>query len=103
MFVPSPTVELNQTVQKRLSFPENHKDIVTYDAEMLNDNINVTIVVTHLLTLVGMAYTFTYQTRKLAAKMDILTIKVTQSTDAELCAHLLEVKQVKSQFQYSCE
>jgi hypothetical protein len=61
------------------------------------------MVVVHLLTLVAMAYTFTYQTRKLAAKMDILTIKVAVSTDAELCAHLLDAKQVKVKFQYPSE
>lgn len=97
--MPSPTVELNnQSVQNRLTLAENPYDIIGYDAELLNENINVTMVVTHILTLVVMAYTFAYQTRKLAAKMDILTIKVTMSTDAELCAHLLDVKQVKTQF-----
>jgi hypothetical protein len=101
VFVPSPTVEFNQTIHNRLS--ENNYAKVTYDAELLNDNINILMVVVHLLTLVAMAYTFTYQTRKLAAKMDILTIKVAVSSDAELCAHLLDAKQVKIKFQYPSE
>ena len=92
VFVPSPTVELNQTI---LTLSENRYDMVGYDIELFNDNIMTTMVVTHLLTLVAMAYIFMYQTRKLAAKMEILTIKVTVSTDVELCAHLLDVKQVK--------
>lgn len=73
-----------------------------YDVELLNDNINMTMIVAHLLTLAAMVYVFTHQARKLVAKMDILTIKVAVSTEAELSSQLLNVKQVKSGSLHFC-
>lgn len=92
------TAELNHTLHARFAGSEsNFEDQVIYDVELLKDNVNMTMIVAHLLTLAAMVYLFTHQARKLAAKMDILTIKVAISTDAELSSHLLEVKQVRNQ------
>ncbi|KAK4023278.1 hypothetical protein OUZ56_008696 [Daphnia magna] len=90
------TAELNHTLHARFAGSEsNFEDQVIYDVELLKDNVNMTMIVAHLLTLAAMVYLFTHQARKLAAKMDILTIKVAISTDAELSSHLLEVKQMR--------
>ncbi|XP_057364549.1 receptor-type guanylate cyclase Gyc76C-like [Daphnia carinata] len=91
-----PTSELNHTLHTSFAGSEsNSEDQVIYDVELLNDNVNMTIIVAHLLTLAAMVYLFTHQARKLAAKMDILTINVAISTDAELSSHLLNVKQMR--------
>lgn len=91
-------MELNQTVYLRLvKAEENYNDEFLDETEVFDANIYVTIVVAHLLALAGMVYTFAYQAKKMAAKMNVLTIRVVGSTESELTAHLLEVKQVKAQ------
>ncbi len=89
---------MNQTFRLSINTENDYQAAFTSDAELLHDNINVMVIVAHLLALVGMGYTFIYQAKKVAGKMDTLAIRVGVSTDAELSSYLLNVKQVNKIF-----
>lgn len=94
-------MELNHTVYFRLAQHVSENDNgaeFTSDVELLNDNINVMVIVAHLLALAGMGYTFTHQAKKVAGKMETIAVRVGISTDAQLSTYLLNTKQVKIKY-----